>query len=167
MANKDLGFVKIYRSLQEHWIWESDEPFDVRSAWVDLIMSVNHKEKELMIGRSKVTIHAGQMWTSYIKLSNRWNWSRERVYRYIKMLKNEGMIHVDGTPNGTLLTLVNYESFAHSRNTAETTGETTAETSGEASNETPGETQTRSIKNLKNIKNERIKGPGREVEKWQ
>lgn len=168
MANKDLGYVKLYRSLQKHWLWESDEPFDVRSAWVDLIMLANHKDKDIMVGRSKVTIHAGQMWTSIVKLSNRWNWSRERVYRYIKMLKKDRMIYVDGTPNGTLLTLVNYGDFAIHGNTNETTDETTNETPGKTTDETSDETQTRMNKNDKNIKNERkIPAPPAGGGEWQ
>ena len=153
MANTKTGYIKLYRSLLEHWLWTSSEPFDDRSAWVDLLMLVNHEEKKLKVGRSILTIHAGQMWTSYVKLANRWNWSRERVYRYIKMLKTDGMIFVDGTPNGTLLTVVNYGSFAGLRNTNETTNETPDKTTGKTSNETSGEAQTRMIKNDKNGKN--------------
>ena len=142
MANKKSGYMPIYRSIQEHWLWESDEPFDIRSAWVDLLLSVNHEDRKINVGREIVTVHAGQMWTSYVKLANRWKWSRERVYRYIKMLKNDGMVYMDGTPNGTLLTIINYEKFSYDGNTGETTGETTDKTKGETSSKTSDETQT-------------------------
>ncbi|MBR2680610.1 MAG: hypothetical protein IKE23_07640, partial [Exiguobacterium sp.] len=142
MANKKTGYMPIYRSIQEHWLWTSDEQFDIRSAWIDLILSANHEDRKLNVGRDVITIHAGQMWTSIVKLANRWHWSRERVYRYIKMLKNDGMIFTDGTPNGTLLTIVNYERFAYHGNTDETTSETPNETKGETSDDTSSETQT-------------------------
>ena len=81
MANKKLGFIPLYRSIQEHWLWQKEEPFDIRSAWIDLLLSVNHEEKKILVGRSVVTIRAGQMWTSYKKLSKKWHWSYKRVLR--------------------------------------------------------------------------------------
>ena len=113
MANKKLGFIPLYRSLKENWIWQTDEPFDTRSAWVDLLLSVNHEEKKIKVGCSVVTIKPGQMWTSYKKLAKAWGWSYKKVVRYISMLKSDGMIEVNGTPNGTLVTLVNYGNFAY------------------------------------------------------
>lgn len=139
MANKKTGFISVFRSLQDHWLWESDEPFDIRSAWIDLLMSVNHKENKIQVGRSVVTIHAGQMWTSYVKLARRWHWDRKRVYRYIKMLISDGMIRVDGTPNGTLLTVVNYSKFAYQGNARGTTdGATCGTMSGATEGATDG-----------------------------
>ena len=159
MANKKLGFIPLFRSIQENWLWQSDDPFDIRSAWIDILLSVNHENKKINVGRSVVTIHAGQMWTSYVKLARRWNWSRPRVDRYIKMLKMDGMIYVDGTPNGTLLTVVNYDNFAYHGNTNDTTDVTTNVASGVTSDVTPGVTQTININNIDNLDN-RKKGLG-------
>lgn len=169
MANKKKGFVRLYRSLQDHWIWKTDMPFDDRSAWVDLIMMVNHEDKKIQVGRSIITIHAGQTWTSYQKLANRWKWSRERVYRYTKMLKSDGMIAVDATPNGTCLTLINYKDFAFSRNTDEATDEATGEATSKTTNEATDETQTRTIKNYKELKELKKKDPAppRKGGTWQ
>lgn len=169
MANKKLGFIPLYRSIQDHWVWSNKEPFSYGQAWIDLLLSVNHEEKKLKVGCNLITIKPGQMWTSYVKLSNRWNWSRERVYRYIKMLKSDEMIFVDATPNGTLLTIVNYGNFAYQKNTDETTDETTGETSHETSDEATGETQTININNTNNVNNEIIRTPAppRDGGEWQ
>ena len=151
MANKKLGFIPLYRSIQDHWVWSNKEPFSYGQAWIDLLLSVNHEEKKLKVGCNLITIKPGQMWTSYVKLSNRWNWSRERVYRYTKMLKMDGMINVDATPNGTLLTVVNWDNFAYHGNTDETTHETTGKTSPETTDETSDETQTIMNNNANNV----------------
>ena len=152
MAKKNKGYAPIWRDLQDHWIWKSEEPFDIRSAWIDLILSVNHEDRKLKIGGNIIIIHAGQMWTSYLKLANRWNWSRPRVYRYIKMLKSDGMIFVDATPNGTLLTLVNYSNFAIAGNTRVTTDVTTDVTTSVTTGVTTGVTQTITKENYENEK---------------
>ena len=152
MANKKLGYIPLYRTIKDHWIWSNDEPFSMGQAWIDLLLSVNHEDKKLKVGCNIITIHAGQMWTSYVKLGRNWNWSRTKVYRYIKMLKMDGMIEIFATPNGTSLTIVNYGRFAIHGNSDETTDETTSETTGKTSDETSDETQTRTIKNIKNYK---------------
>lgn len=168
MANKNLGFVAIYRSVQEHWIWNSYEKFDSRSAWIDLILSANHEEKKIQVGKDIITIHAGQMWTSYVKLANRWKWSKERVYRYAKMLKKDGMLEIDATPNGTLLTIVNYGNFAYHGNTNKTPNETPSETSTKTSNETSNESQTTIYNNINNVnKITKEPAPPRSGGEWQ
>lgn len=169
MANKKLGFIPLYRSIQDHWLWSNSEPFSFGQAWIDLLLSVNHEEKKLKVGCNLITIKPGQMWTSYVKLANRWNWSRERVYRYIKMLKSDEMILVDATPNGTLLTVVNYSNFAYQGNTNETANETTGKTSTETTDETTDETQTININNANNEDNKKIRTPAppRDGGEWQ
>lgn len=165
---KDKGYIKLYRSLQDHWLWSGSEPFDDRSAWVDLLMTVNHEEKKIKVGRDIITIHAGQTWTSFVKLARRWRWSRNRVYRYIKMLISDGMILMDGTPNGTLLTVVNYGFWEGGRNTNGTSDGTSDGTPGETTDGTSGGTQTNTIKNVNTIKNEEERRAAIwEAEGWQ
>lgn len=170
MANKKLGFIPLYRSIQEHWLWNNEEPFSMGQAWIDLLLSVNHEDKKINVGRSVITIKAGQIWTSYVKLARNWHWSRPRVYRYISMLKSDGMIVVDGTPNGTLLTIVNYGNFAYPRNANDTTGVTTDVTTPVTSDVTTGVTQTININNINNVdklKKEPVAEPPLDGGEWQ
>ena len=148
MANKKLGYIPLYRSIQNHWLWQDEEPFDNRSAWIDILLSVNHEDKKLKVSGQIITIHAGQMWTSYKKLGRNWHWSRPRVYRYIKMLISDEMIVVDGTPNGTLLTVINYDNFAYHGNTGVTSDVTTTVTTPVTSGVTTPVTQTININNI-------------------
>ena len=142
MANKNKGYARIYRSIQDHWLWESDEPFDRRSAWIDILLMVNQKENEILINGQKRIIKAGQRWTSYKKLADRWHWSYRRVLRYIDLLKSDGMIYVDCTPNGTLLTVANWAFYANWRKTTDTTDDTPDDISPVTPDGTPDGTQT-------------------------
>lgn len=159
MGNKDLGYVPLYRSIKEHWTWNDGKPFDEFKAWCDLLLSVNHKEKKISINGRTQVIRPGQMWTSYQKLADTWHWSRMRVLRYTKRLKADGMIAVDGTPNGTLLTLLNWDFYNSRRTTNETTDETTDETTPITTDETTDDTQTIMINNDNNVNKEKKKGP--------
>jgi len=45
--NYDAGWIKIYRSLTDHWIWE--KPLSKFEAWVDMILEANYKEEKVLI----------------------------------------------------------------------------------------------------------------------
>lgn len=41
------GWISLYRQIKESWIWKDKEPFDKRSAWIDLLLTVNYKNKKI------------------------------------------------------------------------------------------------------------------------
>jgi DNA replication protein DnaD len=131
MANE--GWISIHRQLQDNSIWSSSKPFDDRSAWIDILLMANHKDREIQIGNQIVVIKKGQRFTSIRKLAEKWHWSTNRVKRYLDMLVSAGMIYKDSTHGGTLLTIVNYGKFQDS---GYTNGHTNEDT-----NDTPVKTQ--------------------------
>lgn len=159
MAKKNKGYIPLWRDIQDNHIWTSDEPFDIRSAWVDLLLSVNHKEEKILVGRRVQVIRPGQTWTSYQKLARKWHWSYKRVLRYINLLKSDGMLYADGTPNGTLLTIVNWGNFTIQGNTHDTPHATTNDTPHDTPNAIPSATQTIMINNDNNVKKINKKDP--------
>ena len=105
------GWIKIHRQIQECDIWDNEEPFDYRSAWIDLLLLANHRDKETIFDGKPLTVGRGQRITSIRKLADRWNWSRDRVSRYLNLLEKLGMIERESDNRKTLLTIVNYEVF--------------------------------------------------------
>lgn len=105
------GYVKIYRCIEDNVIWQSDEPYSKRAAWIDLILQANHKDSSFILGMQSITVKRGQKWTSIGKLCERWHWGREKVSRYLNLLENNGMIWQERTNRGLLITLVNYTKF--------------------------------------------------------
>ena len=173
MANKKLGFIKLYRAIQDNWIWKYQEPFDHRSAWIDLLLLVNHKEEKLPVGCSIKTIKPGQRWTSYKWLGQRWGWSYRKVLRFMEQLVSDQMVYVDGTPNGTLLTIVNWDSFNGGGTTHDTTDDTTNGTTDDITpvitdGTTDGiQTRSKEYKNDKEVKNKRTPAPPSDGGEWQ
>lgn len=159
MAKKNKGYIPLWRDIQDNWIWKRPEPFDYRSAWIDLLLSVNHEEKKICIDGRLQVIRPGQMWTSVAKLADKWNWSRPKVYRYIKLLKTDGMVYTDGTPSGTLLTVINYSNFTIQGNTSVTSNVTSDVTPLVTSGVTSGVTQTIMNNNVNNDKECKRKEP--------
>ena len=107
------GYIKLFRQIQEcDFLWDSaDEPFDKRSAWIDLLLMANHKDKRIMFNGKAITVKAGQRITSMRGLAVRWHWSRNKVKRYLDLLEGEGMLTKECDSKKTLVTIVNYGKF--------------------------------------------------------
>ena len=110
MGDKSKGWVLLYRSIRDSWIWEK-KPFDPARAWIDLILDANHDDGKVFTGSSLVKIKRGQDWVSVRSLAERWGWSKDRVRKFLKTLESDSMIRINTTPFGTLLTIVNYDNF--------------------------------------------------------
>ena len=86
------GWIKLYRQIQECCIWKANEPFDKRSAWIDLLLSANHIDNKTVFNGKVIIVKRGQFLTSIRSLSEKWKWSVNKTYRYIKLLENEKML---------------------------------------------------------------------------
>lgn len=113
MANK--GWIRIHRQLQECQIWVDSEPFDKRSAWIDLLMSANHEDKSIIFDYKSITIKRGQYLTSVRKLAERWSWSKNRVLKYLRLLEMLHMITRESDGRRTVITIENYDKFQSDR----------------------------------------------------
>lgn len=105
------GYILLHRQIWDNRIWNDKEPFDGRSAWIDLLLMANHADKDMLIGLKVVNFKRGQIHTSCVNLAKRWHWSRNRVARYLKLLSELGMITFSGAANGTTITVIKYEFF--------------------------------------------------------
>lgn len=111
-GNKDVGFIKIYRSLFTHWIWENDEPFDKRSAWIDLLRSARFQEepKKEFISGKLIEVNRGQLIASVRFLKERWKWgSNTKVENFLALLEKEGMITIE---KGQGVSVLNISGFS-------------------------------------------------------
>ena len=106
-----MGYIKLDRKLFKNFLWESNEPFSKRDAWIDLIQLANYKDTKEYYKGKMIQRERGTVYCSYVWLSNRWKWSRGKVIRYIEMLKNEKMCSVNSTPDGTSITIENYTFY--------------------------------------------------------
>ena len=146
MANKNRGFIKIYRSIDEHWIWK-DKPFSKGQAFIDLILQANHKGEKFEYKGEIVEGERGKIYRSVTYFAERWGWSRWRTTRFFSALENDGMLHMERTCNRTVLTLINYDDFQDGR-----TSNLSANQQQTDSKPTEDQQQTDTYKNVKNDK---------------
>ena len=167
------GWIKLYRQLQDCWIWLDKESFDKRSAWVDLLLTANHSDKKILFNGELITVKRGQILTSVRKLSAKWKWSVNKVYRFLKLLESDEMLQKESDKDRTLLTIVNYSIFQCCEYTNENSNGNTNGNTNEHTSETPTETPTnthtehkqecKEYKNDKNVKNEKKERRGQAV----
>lgn len=105
------GWISLHRQIQEHWIWKSKEVFDKRSAWIDLLLMVNHQKETILFDGSKLVIERGQHITSLEKLANRWGWSRHKVSDFLNRLEQDGMLVQVRDNKKTLISIENYNKY--------------------------------------------------------
>lgn len=110
MGNLDKGWIKLSRDIQDHWLWK-EKPFDRKSAWIDLLLMVNHQDSKYMLRGRLVEVKRGQCGTSIVRLALRWGWSRKKVRSFLRTLEEDQMVTVKGTAQGTTITVINYGLF--------------------------------------------------------
>ena len=113
------GWIKIHRQIQNCLIWD-DKPFNMASAWIDLLLLANHEDKETIFDKKPILIKRGQRITSVRELSARWGWGKDKTLRFLRLLESEKMIVKDSDSRRTLITIVNYGIYQDCENENET-----------------------------------------------
>ena len=147
MAN---GWIKLNKTILDSKIWNKKEPYDCRSAYIDLMLEANFKESDILTNHGLIHVNRGQAFVSVLNLSKKWQWSRNKVYRFLRTLCDTQLVTLDGTPDGTLITLLEYDVSEF----CDTTDGTTNDTSDGTSDGTPlGTTDGTHHKNKRNKEN--------------
>lgn len=118
------GYYKISRKLLTSDFWVL-EPFTKPQAWLDLIGLASYKKSKIRVKNGEtIDIERGECAWSVLKLSQRWQWSKGKVNRFIEYLKNEKMIQQKICSNLTIISILNY-NFYQDGTTNGTTNSTT------------------------------------------
>ena len=113
------GWIKIHRQIQNCLIWD-DKPFNMASAWIDLLLLANHEDKETIFDKKPILVKRGQRITSVRELSARWGWGKDKTLRFLRLLESEKMIVKESDSRRTLITIVNYGTYQDCENENET-----------------------------------------------
>ncbi|WP_408941463.1 hypothetical protein [Enterococcus faecalis] len=55
------GWIKLYRIIQDHWIWENPQYL---KWWLDLIFMANHQDRKILFDGELKTVKVGERITS-------------------------------------------------------------------------------------------------------
>lgn len=153
------GWVAIHRKITETDLWQDDEPYCKRAAWIDLILMANHEGRDVWVGVKTIRVERGSFITSQEKLAARWKWSRKKVKTFLDSLQSLGMIKTSvSTGKYTAVTLENYGFYQDTRAgeaqvmEQEKNGRRTEEEQERNGNGSTSGTQTTMINNYNNDK---------------
>lgn len=104
------GWIKLHRSMRTHWIY-NEKPFSKFQAWMDILLSANHKDNKFVLGTELLEVERGSFITSELKLMERWGWSKTKVRSFLELLENDKMIIKLSDRKKTTLTIVNYDVY--------------------------------------------------------
>lgn len=91
--------------------YESEEPFDRRSAFIDLLVMTSDIEQIAHPGRTRCKVNRGQIAISLRELAERWNWSKGRVSGFLDFIERLGWIKKESNNQYTLITVVDYDQY--------------------------------------------------------
>lgn len=102
------GWIKIYRDITKHWIFQDAEKF---KWWIDLLVMASHEDYKVLSGDSLISLKRGQLSVSLSFLSSRWGRSKEKVLNFLRLLESDNMIKRNSDRKSTIITICNYESY--------------------------------------------------------
>jgi hypothetical protein len=120
LVKSNTGWIKLYRQSTNHFLYKA-EPFTSWQAWTDLLLLANHTDNSYKLRGVIVPVKRGQVGYASETLAERWQWSRGKVLRFLKMLVKCEMIVQQKTSVITLITILNYEEFQGNDTTDDTT----------------------------------------------
>jgi|TARA_Y100000310_G_scaffold314934_1_gene364873 hypothetical protein len=102
------GFILLHRTIKDNWIWDNDAYL---KAWVDLLLSANHKAKKVYVNGQPIQCNRGETVKAIRTWARDWGWSRSRVSRFFKTLEGDHMIERKAIQKTTHLRIINYEDL--------------------------------------------------------
>jgi hypothetical protein len=114
------GWIKLHRSIKDHWLYTEDRVFSKFEAWNDILLSVNFSDAKQVIKGKIYNIKRGESTMSLDTWAKRWNWDKSKVRRFLTLLQSDGMIVLVSDNITTHLTVCNYGSYQDERNASET-----------------------------------------------
>ncbi|MGB3946676.1 MAG: hypothetical protein WBM13_01720 [Bacteroidia bacterium] len=107
-----VGWISIYRSLQDHWIWNDDKKL---KWWLMMLFEVNHSDNKFILGYEIFEIKRGQSANSLRIWARLFNTTPKTVSKFFALLKKDEMIKIEtigkGKQSTTLISIMNYNDY--------------------------------------------------------
>jgi len=114
------GWIKIHRSITDHWLYNEFRVYSKLEAWYDLLLNVNYVDAKIMIKGRLYEVKRGQSIMSLDSWAKRWNWDKSKVRRFLNLLQKESMIDLISDNITTRITICKYDSYQSEGNADET-----------------------------------------------
>lgn len=114
------GWIKIHRSIQDHWLYKEKRSYSKYEAWTDILLTVNFTDGKTIIKGKVYEIARGESILSLESWSLRWGWDKSKVRRFFNVLQKENMIVIESDNITTRLKVCKYDDYQDNQHTDET-----------------------------------------------
>ena len=114
------GWIKLHRSITDHWLYTEKRQFSKFEAWNDILLTVNFTSGKSIIKGKVILINRGESILSLESWGKRWSWNKSAVKRFFDLLKKDEMIELKNETVTTRLIVCNYDSYQSKENADET-----------------------------------------------
>lgn len=111
------GYIKLYRQLLDSAIWNTEEKYNTRDAFIYILLKANWKEGYFSKDGHTISVERGQLLTSVRNLGTAFGWSKCKVSRFLKDIQLHKIGTVESVGFGTLITIVNYGKYQDGQDT--------------------------------------------------
>lgn len=163
------GWIKVYRDIENHWLWE-DKPFSRGQAFINLLLMVNHQDKKILFNGDLIEVKRGSRITSLRQLGENWGWSRTKVKKFLEQLERDNMITVKSDSKKTVVSIENYSLYQDNKSsevTVKSHSNDSEMTEKDHSNDTEMTLKDTNKNDKEYIKNEEERKEGKEVPKLE
>ncbi|MBN2481026.1 MAG: hypothetical protein JXB19_04745 [Bacteroidales bacterium] len=109
------GWVKIYREITKHWLWQNDKYL---KRWMTILLFVNHAPSKFNAGHELYTCPAGSSYRSLSEWASLFNTNKRQVKSFFDLLQSDNMISRQilgkGNQRKHLLSVVNWDKYQQS-----------------------------------------------------
>jgi len=107
------GYILLHRSVFDSERF-AQEPFTEREAWIWMLTQASYQPHRIRYHNRMITVGRGEVPTSYRRLQEQFRWGVHRVYNFLNLLNNEGMITRKIETGFLIITICNYEKYQSS-----------------------------------------------------
>jgi hypothetical protein len=105
------GWIKLHRSITEHWLYTEKRTFSRFEAWNDILLTVNYADAQCCIKGKIYNIKRGESILSLDSWGKRWAWDKSKVRRFLNTLQKENMIVIKADTITTQLIVCKYDDY--------------------------------------------------------
>lgn len=102
------GFIKLFRCIEDSFFWNDSEAVHL---WIQLLISANHKDKEMLLSGKKETITSGQFVCSRNTLSLKTGIKESKIQRLLKLFENEQQIEQLTNSKYRIISILNWQKY--------------------------------------------------------
>ena len=106
-------YIKIPLDFLESYEGVRNERTNKSTAFLELILGASHFPESKVIDKiHTVNLLEGQIYIKQREQARKWKWSPVTVLKFLRVLEAEGSIKFEPSPNGTMVTILNWEKYS-------------------------------------------------------